>query len=482
MQSLRRYAPLGMRARFIAVAGLTSFLVAATIFAQTTPAADDPMLQPLPDYTLPAPGQPLPGSEEQIEQLLAYAANHAPAMTTQAELIDQSDASRFRSWIRHMPILTASYSVGLYYAATGANSGGSATPGGSLTLQASQPIWHWGGFDAQTDLGILNEQIAQNEGVLNYAKLCLDVRKRYLALVVLKAQAATYAREAESAQRALDKQNLLLTLGRATQKDAHNAELDLNKVKLNADKAATDLKNQLNEFHRVTGSANFGESDLPDHIYLPVAENTTRQAELDAAEKNGPATSPLSRDAALQDEALQKQLIMNQASRKPQFDLTASVSQSPYVNASNSGLKFATIFFVGVSGSWVLADRGESVAEDEKLNSQRRMVESQYADTRAQTMNDATNCLNQIDLGLRACVTLKALYAQEQENYRQAQTMMGLGRGDPTDLDSARDALLDTRLELLTREADIAGNYYSFLSDIYLDPALAHPPAATQPK
>jgi hypothetical protein len=60
--------------------------------------------------------------------------------------------------------------------------------------------------------------------------------------------------------------------------------------------------------------------------------------------------------------------------------------------------------------------------------------------------------------------------------------MMNLGRGDPTDLDSARDALLDTRLELLTREADIAGNYYSFLSDIYLDPALAHPPAATQPK
>ena len=73
--------------------------------AQTAPAADDPLLQPWVDYALPAPGQPLPASEEQLDQLLSVAATESPTMLEQADLIDQADASRFRSWMRHLPVL-----------------------------------------------------------------------------------------------------------------------------------------------------------------------------------------------------------------------------------------------------------------------------------------------------------------------------------------------------------------------------------------
>ena len=65
---------------------------------------------------------------------------------------------------------------------------------------------------------------------------------------------------------------------------------------------------------------------------------------------------------------------MNQSgNRKPLFDLGASVSQTPYINSSNNGLKFGTIFFVGVTGTWTLFDRGESVAEDNKLDAAKKV-------------------------------------------------------------------------------------------------------------
>jgi outer membrane protein TolC len=403
-------------------------------------------------------------------------------MLEQADLIDQADASRFRSWMRHMPVLTASYSVGVFYQATGTSGGSSVTPGGSLSLQASEPLWHWGAFEAQTNLGILTEQIAQNEGMLNYAKLCLDVRKKYYALIVLKAQADTDARELDSAQHLLDRRRLLFSLGHGTLKDVNDAEVALNKLKINQDQAATDLRDQLTDFRRLTGSRTFTADEVPDHVYLPVAEQTGLQAQYADFQKNGLDHSLIAREAELHEKAVDQQLTISRASRKPQLDLGASVSQSPYINSSNNGLSFGTIFFVGITGSWTLFDRGESVAQDNKLYAQKRQIENEFTDTREQTLNDAADSLNQIDLGLRDLAILKAQLAQQQDDYRHLQTVLALGHDGQTEQDAARDALLDTRLQLLTRQTQVATSYYSFLSDIYRDPALAHAPPFTQPR
>jgi len=482
MRHIRHLWPLFRRARFFAAAGLVAAWAVSALSAQTAPAGDDPLLQPWVDYALPAPGQPLPENEAQLDQLLGQAAAQSPTMKEQADLIDQADASRFRSWMRHMPVLTASYNLGVFYQASGTTGANSPTPGGSLTLQAAQPIWHWGAYDAQTNLGLLTEQIARNEGVLNYSKLCLDVRKQYYALIVLKAQAATDARETEGAQHVLDRQRLRYTLGRSTLKEVNDAEVALTKLKIDEDQANTDLRNQLNDFHRLTGARSFSADDVPDHVYLPVAEQTGRQAQYTEFEKNGFDHSLLAREAELNESAVDQQLIMSRASRKPQFDLGASVSQSPYINSANNGLKFGTIFFVGITGTWTLFDRGESAAQDNKLYAQKRLVDTQYADGREQTLNDAANSLNQIDLGLRALALLKTQLTQQQEDYRHLQTLLELGRAGQTEQDIARNALLDTRLQMLTREAGVAENYYSFLSDIYRDPALAHTPDFTQPR
>ena len=471
-----------LRARFFAAAIIGACLAAAVLPAQTAPLANDPWLQPLAEYTRPAPGRDLPASEEQLEQLLALAATKSPLMIQQADSVDQADAARFRSWLRHTPVITASYSLGMFYQATGTSGASAVTPGGTLTLQASQPIWHWGAFDAQTNLGLLREQLAQNEAIMDYAKLCLDVRKRYYDLIVLQAKTAAYTGEIAAAQRVLDKERLLFSQGHSTEQLVNTDEVALSKLESQQAKAASDFDYQLVEFKRVTGSPTFSTADVPDRIYLPVVDDPGLKTPLEGAQKNGLDNSPLARAAELNTQTIDQQLIISRASRKPQLDFGASVSQTPYINSANNGLKFGTVFFLGVTGTWTLSDRGDSVAQDSALLAQKHQVEAQFADVRAQTVNDAANSLSQMDAGVRLLASLRRQYALQQGDYRQAQTLIELGRADATQLDTARNALLDTRLQILTEQAAVTDSYYSYLSDIFRDPALANAPPFTKPR
>ncbi len=469
------------RLRLLAAAGLAAWLAAGKLPAQTAPAESDPWLQPLAEYTRPAADENLPASEQQLEQILSLAATKSPTMVQQGDSVDAADAAQYRSWVRHTPVIAASYSFGMFYQATG-TTGGSLTPGGTLTLQASQPLWHWGAFDAQTNLGLLRERLAQNEAILNYAKLCLDVRKRYYDLIVVKARQAAYPGEIAAAQRVLDFERLRLHEGRSTEQLVNVDVVALDKLEAQQVKATSDFDFQLQEFRRVTGSTTFSPDDIPDRIYVPVVDDPGLKTKLETGQKNRLGGSPLAAEEDLNGRIYDQQLIISRASRKPQLDFTASVSQTPYINSANNGLKFGTLFFIGLTGTWTVWDRGSSVAQDSALLAQKHQVETQYADLRAQTLNDASNSLSQIDAGVRLLANLKQQYAVQQGDYRQVQTLISLNRSSPTELDAARNALLDTRLQILTEQAAITDSYYSYISDIFQDPALANAPPFTKPR
>jgi len=184
----------------------------------------------------------------------------------------------------------------------------------------------------------------------------------------------------------------------------------------------------------------------------------------------------------LNEKALDRQITISSASRKPMFDLSASVSQQPYINSANNGLKFGTIFFVGVTGTWTLFDRGDSFAATQALYSQKRATENKFADTRDQTRNDADHSLHLIDLGLRALTLLKSQYEQQQQDYSRVQILVATGQTEQTAVDDSRDALLNTREQILSRQAEVASAYYSFLSDIFQDPSLVNAPPYTKPR
>jgi outer membrane protein TolC len=470
-----------------------SIFIAATIavwWPNTMLAADasastdaDPLLLPLAEYTRPEPGQPLPASEAQFDQLLALAATASPTMREQADTVAQVEASRFRSWVRQMPIISASYSLGGYIQA---NAGGGAvnslTPGGSFSVQVSRPLYHWGGFTAETALGILKEQIAQNDAVQAYAKLCLDLRSRYLNLVVQKAQATLLANEVDFAARRLDKERILLGQGQSTSAKVSDLDLESQSFALKKSEADSVFKYDLAEFCRLTGSHSFSADDVPDHIYMPVVDETALQSQYQQFQQGGFDHSPTASGAQLNQDALEQQIRINRANQRPQFNLAASASEEPYINSSGTGLKFGTIFFAGINGSWLLYDRDEALSRTNALLAQQRVAETKLQDTREQTFNDSANDLDQIDLGLRALAVLKRQLAEQQADYGRIQVLESTGQTEITAVDTARSTLLNTRFEILQRQVQVANGYYSYLSELFRDPALANLPPFTQPR
>jgi len=447
------------------------------------PANADPLLQPLAEYTQPAPGEPLPASEAQFDQMLALAASDSPTMREQADTVAQVEASRFRSWVRQLPVISASYSVGGFLEANaGGGSANSLTPGGSFSVQASRPLYHWGGFTAETALGILKEQMAQNDAVLAYAKLCLDLRTRYLSLVEQKAHAALLANEVDFAGRRLDKERLLLNQGQSTTANVSDLELESQSFELKKMEADAEFTHQLAEFRRLTGSHSFSADDVPDHIFMPVVDQSGLQTQQQQFEHGGFDHTPTANGAQLSQDALEQQIRINRANQRPQFNLAASVSEEPYINSTGTGLKFGTIFFAGINGSWLLYDRDEAFSRTNALLAQQHLAENKLIDSRDQAFNESAHDLDQIDLGLRALAVLKKQLTQQQTDYGRIQVLQSTGQTEKTEVDAARSTLLNTRFEILQRQVQVANGYYSYISQLFLDPALANLPPFTQPR
>jgi outer membrane protein TolC len=346
----------------------------------------------------------------------------------------------------------------------------------------SRPLYHWGGFTAETALGILKEQIAQNEAVQAYAKLCLDLRTRYLSLIVQKAQAALLANEVDFATRRLEKEKLLLGQGQSTAAQVSDLDLQAQSFALKKMEADAELKHDLAEFCRLTGSHSFTADDVPDHIFMPVVDQTNLQSQYQQFQQGGFDHTPAASGAQLNQDALDQQIRMNRANQRPLFNLAASVSEGPYINSNGTGLKFGTIFFFGINGSWLLYDRDEAFARTNALLAQQRLVEAQLQDTREQTFNDSANDLDQIDLGLRALALLKQQLAQQQADYGRVQIQESTGQTEKTAVDTARSTLLNTRFEILQRQVQVATGYYNYISRLFRDPALVNLPSFTQPR
>lgn len=215
---------------------------------------------------------------------------------------------------------------------------------------------------------------------------------------------------------------------------------------------------------------------------MPVVDQSGLQTQQQQFEHGGFDHTPTANGAQLSQDALEQQIRINRANQRPQFNLAASVSEEPYINSTGTGLKFGTIFFAGINGSWLLYDRDEAFSRTNALLAQQHLAENKLIDSRDQAFNESAHDLDQIDLGLRALAVLKKQLTQQQTDYGRIQVLQSTGQTEKTEVDAARSTLLNTRFEILQRQVQVANGYYSYISQLFLDPALANLPPFTQPR
>ncbi len=439
--------------------------------------ATDPALQPLVEEFMPDPGQPLPKSEATLDRVLAEAATESTVMTEQTERVAASDASRFRSWMRYLPSVNAKYNVGLFdQIRQNGDAGNDIKFGGAYTVEATKPLYYWGALEATRQLAFLHEKIAKNEAIVAYAKLIVQIRAEYYHLVVERAQIELLTLQVESAQRKVDREKEMLAHGNSSPVTVANLDNARKVLALKLAIANGSFKNNIYAFKALSGVQNFNERDVPDSIALPKIDYKDLADEFAAFKKDGFATSVAAKTATLRHEAVDQQVIINDAAQKPNFNFGAGITQGPVQSNSkgNTGVEFQTIIFVGITGSWNLFDNYQTSDNNRKLLAQGRGIDAKLLGTRDQLFGGAENQLSKIETGLLAIDLYKDQILTDQENYKKELARHEIGQGDQVDVNFLRDAIYQAKYTILEYQASVAGAYYSFLTTIFRDPNLSN--------
>jgi outer membrane protein TolC len=453
----------------------------------TSADADDPALIPLVEQAYPEPGQPMPRSEATLDKVLAIAATDSTTMREQEQLVAANDASRYRSWVQYLPAVDAKYNVGFFDLIRGDIAGGSQTAfGGAYTVEAYKPIYYWGAIEATKKLALLKEQISQTQAIITYAKLCVDLRRQYYELVSQKSRVQLLALEAESASRRVDKERQLLAAGKSYPAHVDSLEITFRSLQLQQASAANTYEFNVGEFRRLSGALDFDQHDIPDYVVLPHVDIAQMRAQYDGFRKSGFFDTAVNKTATLEQDAIDNQIIINDANSKPTFNLGFGVTQGPYQDNSTrtGGIYFQTIIFGGITGTWHLFDNFQTSDNDRSLRAQRRLVDAELAGSRDRIFSQSANLLDKIEISLRGIAMLKQQLTTLQQDYRQVKQSLALGQSDQTDVDTIRDGILRVKFDILQYQTNVVTAYYSFLTTIFCDPALnnvsiyEHPPSS----
>ena len=450
----------------------------------SVPDADDPALLPLVEETYPEPGQPLPPSEATLDHILAIAATDSTTMREQAQIVAANDASRYRSWVQYLPAVDAKYNVGFFDLIRGDIKGGSESAfGGAYTIEASRPLYYWGAIDATKKLALLREQISQTQAIIAYAKLCVDIRKEYYELIAEKAHVTLFIREAESASRRVQKERQLIDAGKGYPAKADQMEFQFERLQMQEADAQNTYQANLDELRRLSGALDFDEKDVPDHVVMPRIDILKMREQFNAFRKSGFLDTAVNKVASLQQDAIDNQIIINDANQKPNFNIGVGITQGPYenTNSKNGGIYFQTIIFGGITGTWHLFDNDQTSDNNRSLHAQRRLVDAELAGSRDQLFSQAANQLNKIDIALHGIAMLKQQLAVIQNDYRTEKQRLALGQSDQTDVDQVRDGILQIKFDILQYNSQVLAGYYGFLTAIFCDPALSNVSPYTHP-
>lgn len=432
--------------RFLAAALL---LLPGLAFAETPPVDSDP-----------------------VERLLREAALHSPRMLEQELGIAQADAFRFRGWRQYMPYINANYQAGYFNMLNAADPNsteeGKGKFGGSYGISAYHPVYHWGAIEAEKKFAFAKENLARSEARVAWRALVMDIRAKFLEATVNKTRITLLEKRTEWARERLEAGEQELKLGRIVDADVTARRLELRNNELELARRKIELATQLARLRAQTGASELGVSELPEDLPDIRWDDAELASRFGDFQKNGAEDEPENRSAKYADEMYANQMIMAESREKPQFNLGASLNQTPVER--NGGFGMQTYLFVGLMGSWNIFDRDTTRESVRALGVARRLVEVRLDSGRLQRTTELANALAQLRATREAIAIRRDIVKLRREAFEGAQQRRKLGLAKNDDVHAAEDAYLEARLSLLSDRSAVQNAYHAFMSGIMLSP------------
>lgn len=339
-----------------------------------------------------------------------------------------------------------------------------------LGAEVTQPIFHWGALKARSEMGDLRVEAAQYQYEGTMRGLVLEVRRRYLDILIQRARLALLEQNCEIAEKNYKLEQNRYNLGESTRLNLDESLVVLNEIKSRKIGLIKELQGQEYYFRNIAGWDGPIEGELPIDWEMPERVRELIADEFLVANQFHPGERfyALEREGKL--EKLNYKVI--NARLLPIFNARGGVYESLLKSPDSTTTQNETNFFVGLNVEWPVFDgfetKGMKLAS--KARSRRLSREAKWELERRDL--EVNSLIERIGLSLEGAELLESrLSIAEAVLVRKHHEYVDL-RVTSTDYLSAKLSRDDSRINLLEARVNLLYDSSVLLSYVGRDPAL----------
>ena len=220
-------------------------------------------------------------------------------------------------------------------------------------VTAEQPLWHWNSLDNQKQIAKIQRQLADNDYDEARRSFVLDIRQRYLALVLQKRDVADADASYERQGNHLKASQEQAAQGHVSSDVLTTEQLDVRTADVARERQRTAFRRALREFAVINGLAAFSADVLPAEIPpVPAAALELFTAEPSAPVSQSAVPAALARpEANLTTARLNEEI--TRVRMRPMVNLAAGADQGQTSGADQTAV---LSYYGGIRVRWNIFD------------------------------------------------------------------------------------------------------------------------------
>ena len=324
-----------------------------------------------------------------------------------------------------------------------------ARPTGSFqtyyNASAEQPLWHWNSLDNQKRVAKIQRQLADNDYDEARRLLVLDIRRRYLDLVLQKLDTAETDAAGERLAGHLKASRDQAARGQVSADLLTAEELNVKTAEVARDRKRQAFQRALRAFAVLNGLPSFSSEGLPAQI--PGVSPALVALLAPEAPAPAPQGAPPAALARAQGELTTARLneAITRVRNLPMVNLAAGANQDQTSGADQTA---ALSYYGGVNVRWNIFDGFATRAAVRQAKVVVRQSERALADTRTQLAQELADGAADVDLAVKELQIAEERFAQTSSRQQVDEDLRTSGRLADADWQTRRGAVQLERANL----------------------------------
>ncbi len=414
----------------------------------------------------------------ELKPILAGAIDRAPSAIAASIDIAQSEAQLYGAEAALWPNVNASASYAGSKESVSGGGVGSTSKGLFYSGNITQPIFQWGAYKWQADVGKLSLQVARRNFAEAYRSLAVTIRSQYLSLVIRRISLRNALYKLKLAEESAAVAEETKKAGAISDAQYSQYQILVQDNQLFADRAQEDYRYSKLLFMRLAGLDELPDERIPMQIPAPKYDGAIADAVLHYFVSEGI-------QSAFQYEIYQLQIKSDDLAYRiartrllPKFSASLGYSLSNNSTASPGSVTQTALTSVnyGLTGNWTIFDGFSTRGAKLSALASKRSAERQRQTYVDNTIDSISNLRTIVEFSSRARGLAETRGDLLKAALDKTEGDVKLGIASRVTLETVTLGFYGAELARANARMDFFSNWAAFVSLAEADPALANLP------